>query len=163
MGVKENMLYGIKSYFRHLASGKIIAPCQMSPEMIDTIFVKKTVNTINKSNRKSCDAVLELMKDDYPVPIRDFFKETGKRYAMTNNDAECKRFLIDYLNWLTQGIRTPEVIHLPSAPNFPSLDEGFGDVKQSLQVTGVVLMAFVALLIYIMFAKGGAGREVHVG
>ena len=163
MGTKENMLYGIKSYFRHLASGKIIAPCQMSPEMIDTIYVKKTENTINNSDRKSCKTVLELMKDDYPVPIRDFFTETGKRYAMTNNDAECKRFLVDYLNWLTQGIRKPEVIALPSMPDFPSLDGGVGGVKRSLQVTGVVLMAFVALVIYIMFVRGGAGREVHVG
>jgi len=54
-------------------------------------------------------------------------------------------------------------ISLPSMPAFPSLGGDFGGVKQSLQVTGVVLMAFVALVIYIMFVKGGAGREVHVG
>ena len=52
---------------------------------------------------------------------------------------------------------------LPSMPDFPSLDGGFGGVKQSLQVTGVVVMVFILAIVYLMFTKGGAGREVQVG
>lgn len=70
------------------------------PEFIDKCYNEK-LESIVKAENEACKAVLKLMESDYPDPIKDFFADTGKRYAMTNNNEECQRFLIDYFKWLS--------------------------------------------------------------
>lgn len=50
---------------------------------------------------------------------------------------------------------------LPKIPTLPFEDVG-ADIKRSAQVTGMVIMIFVALLVYLMFVKGKGGEGVTV-
>ena len=43
-----------------------------------------------------------------------------------------------------------------------SIGDAFGDVKRGGQITGIVLMAFVALIIYVIFVKGRGAEGVTV-
>ena len=52
----------------------------------------------------------------------------------------------------------PDTSNLPKIP-WPDFDPG--GIKKSAQVTGLVVMGFVALVVYLMF-RGGAGRDLTV-
>lgn len=165
----SDMKYGVRSYFSALARGHIVLPGHMPRDLEETIHLKVIASDIEKTNN-ACISVKDLMVQHYPEPMKTFFDESGKRYAMTKNNNECKRFLTDYLYWMDSKIEKPidfsdiklPDMKLPTMPKLPLSSVG-SDIKESLQVTGMVVMLFVVLIVYLMFVKGGAGREVKVG
>lgn len=51
---------------------------------------------------------------------------------------------------------------MPKIPTLP-LGEVGADIKKSAQMTGMVIMIFVALLVYLIFVRGKGGEGVTIG
>jgi len=145
-------------YYRAIAkyTNVLNLPVYSDESFISEQFDKTTNKAIEKE-RYACKAVLDLMKTDYPDPIKKFFEESGKRYAMTRNNEECKRFLKDYYSWLKEQYKPivlPD-IEIPS-PEFGSLKE----VKRSLQISVLFIVGVILLIFYMISGKGEKGITV---
>ena len=137
--------------------------------------VERLSETIGERGKACAEA-----KDIYSKTFEAF-----KLYAKTHPSSigtdihldrkeKCAIWLKGYYQWLSdilisesEEIKAEPIIDLPdiTLPVMPKLPlSGVGsDIKKSLQVTGMVVMLFVALIVYLMFVRGGAGREVRVG
>lgn len=163
----SDMKYGVRSYFSALLKGRIMSPATMPQDLVETMYIKKTYDKIQKAETP-CIAVRELMRTDYPEPMKTFFRETGKTYSVTGgNKSECKRLLTDYLNWLGSKVEKPSLPKIPKVPEIPKMPSlgdvtGVGDIKRSLQVSAVALMLFILAIFYLIFVRGKGAEGVSV-
>lgn len=90
----------LKSFMIIVYSNLEVTKYMKLPEFIDKCYEDKLEGIVERE-KEACKAVLKLMETDYPDPIKEYFADTGERYAMTNNNAECQRFLLNYFKWLS--------------------------------------------------------------
>lgn len=101
--------------------------------------------------------------------VKEFIKENPSSIGTDiykNREEKCAEFLKRYIAWLGAKIEPhTEIPDIPNIPipkiNLPDVPNIGGDIKKSAQVTGLVVMGFIALLVYLMF-RGGAGSNVSV-
>ena len=159
MGLQEWRARNLKYYkliFRWM-------PIKMtSEEFIDNQYSATTKNIAKICG--SCRAAREVLsgyneKEDIYRYLKEHHSSIGTD-IYHNDSRRCTAFLVGYYDWLAN-----EYKDLPKMPEMPLpvklLPDIGGDIKKSAQVTGLVVMGFVALVIYLMF-RGGAGSNVTV-
>jgi hypothetical protein len=158
MGLQEWRARNLKYY-------KLITrwmPIKMtSEEFIDNRYSATTKNIAKISG--SCRAAREVLsgyneKEDIYRYLKEHHSSIGTD-IYHNDGGRCTAFLVGYYDWLANEYKDLPEIPLPDN-GLPLPDIG-GDIKKSAQVTGLVVMGFVALLVYLMF-RGGAGRDLTV-
>lgn len=78
--------------------------------------------------------------------------------AMDKAKDKGKGFGISLPDWKFPTFTMPDL----RFPAMPKIEAGMGGLKRSLQTTAIVVMLFVALLIYIVFVKGKGAEGVSV-
>lgn len=86
-----------------------------------------------------------------------------------NREMICAAWLKGYYKWLADRAldelpsveempETPKLPKMPEMPSLPSLKlpgaDIAKDIKKGVQVTGLVVMGFIALIVYLMFVRG---------
>lgn len=87
-----------------------------------------------------------------------------------NKEMICAAWLKGYYKWLADRVldelpsveempETPKMPKMPSMPKIPSVLD-VGGVKKSMQVTGIVLIAFILVIVYMLTGKGEKGVRI---
>lgn len=165
MSFRDNFVYGLKSYFRHLADGKLVMPGQMPDELVQTIHIK-TIEKEIENTTKPCVLVSEMYNDS-PATARLYTKTTRSGRIPSSGENRCRIWLKGYYEFLKGEVYIAPVVVLPDIPKLPDLpDFSLPDMpdtsgwKRSLQVTALVVIAVVLVIVYMMTGKGKKGVTV---
>lgn len=91
-----------------------------------------------------------------------------------NEEMVCATWLKNYYKWLVDRVLDelpsvedlpdvipdiPQIPGVPSIPSFPDMPDA-GDVKRSLQVTGLVIIGVILIIVYMLTGRGKKGVTV---
>jgi hypothetical protein len=134
-------------------------PHYSDKEFISEKFDQTTNQAIDRCTY-ACSEVVQLHDND-EVLAREYTRTTLYNRMPRSGENRCKKWLKGYYKWLRER-EEPLKLDIPEIPipkiSIPDLS---GDIKKSALVTGLVVMGFIALLVYLMF-RGGAGRDLTV-
>ena len=159
MGLQEWRARNLKYY-------KLIArwmPINMTPEeFIDNQYSATTKNIAKISG--SCQAARSVLKgynekEDIYRYLKEHHSSIGTDICH-NDSRRCTAFLVGYYDWLADEYKELPEIPKIETPGIKMPD--VGGLKHSAQVTSIVVMGFVALLIYLMFVRGRGASGVTV-
>lgn len=135
----------------------------------------KLEREIDKSAERgeACQKARDVVsRYDTSASVKEFIQENPSSIGTDiykNREEKCAEFLKRYITWL--GGKIEHYTEIPDVPNIPapkirlpdiSMPDIGGDIKRSAQVTGLVVMGFVALLVYLMFVRGRGASGVTV-
>ena len=133
----------------------------------------KLEREIDKSAERgeACQKARDVVsRYDTSASVKEFIQENPSSIGTDiykNREEKCAEFLKRYIAWL--GAKVEPYTEIPDVPDIPdinlpdiSMPNIGGDIKRSAQVTGLVVMGFVALLVYLMFVRGRGASGVTV-
>lgn len=171
-GILAGFRVGIRTNpFIPASSGMNIAQGSLEECGKEVKYLSDTIDERGESCREAkellfaCEETVML----YIGEVHGGHSSIGTNIAQ-NNETGCKNFLRGYYNWLSHKFYVeaktmkPEMPSVPDIPSLPPLKmPGTGiakDIKRSAQVTGIVLIGFILLIVYMLTGRGKKGVTV---